>query len=168
VNRAQAALGSATFFVLAPGVVAGLVPWLIASHRLPELHSAGSWARVLLGLALVAAGVVVLVTAFARFVLEGRGTPAPIAPTQQLVVGGTYRYVRNPMYVAVVAIIVGQALAFWSFGLVMYAFLVWLTVAAFVRWYEEPVLHERYGPSYDLYRQSVRAWIPRLRPWSGP
>jgi protein-S-isoprenylcysteine O-methyltransferase Ste14 len=168
VNRAQAALGSATFFVLAPGVVAGLVPWLITGYRLPEVNSVVGWARLLLGFALVAAGAAVLVTAFARFVFEGQGTPAPIAPTANLVVGGTYRYVRNPMYVAVIAVILGQALAFWSFGLVAYAVLVWLTVAAFVRWYEEPVLEARYGASYEDYRTSVRAWIPRLRPWRGP
>lgn len=134
MNRATAALGSATFFVLAPGVVAGLVPWLITGYRMPGTTSSGSWVRVLVGLTLVAAGVAVLATAFARFVLEGRGTPAPIAPTEQLVVGGTDRYVRNPMYVAVVAVIAGQALALWSTGLVAYAALVWLTVAAFVRW----------------------------------
>ena len=168
MNRTQAAIGSATFFLLAPGTVAGLVPWWITGYRLPEMNSIVSWARVLLGFALVAAGLAVLVKAFFRFVSVGRGTPAPIAPTEYLVVGGSYRYVRNPMYVAVVAVIVGQALAFWSIGLLGYAFLVWLIMAAFVRWYEEPVLHERYGASYEVYRKSVRAWIPRLRPWTRP
>ena len=75
----------------------------------------------MLGIALVAAGLVGLVAAFVRFVSEGRGTPAPIAATDELVVGGTYRYVRNPMYVAVVAIIVGQVLIFGSLGLLAYA-----------------------------------------------
>jgi len=168
VNRTQAAIGSAAFFVLAPGTVAGLVPWWITGYRLPELNSILSWACVLLGFALVAAGLAVLVKAFFRFVSAGRGTPAPIAPTEYLVVGGSYRHVRNPMYVAVVAVIVGQALAFWSLGLLGYAFLVWLVMAAFVRGYEEPVLQERYGASYDLYRKSVRAWIPRLHPWTQP
>jgi len=168
VNRTQAAVGSATFFVLTPGTVAGLVPWLITRYRLPELSSVASWASALLGLGLVAAGLAVLITAFGRFVSEGRGTPAPVAPTEQLVVGGTYRYVRNPMYVAVLAIIVGQALAFRSPGLIAYGGLVWAATAAFVRWYEEPVLQERYGASYQLYRQSVRAWIPSIRPWAGP
>jgi hypothetical protein len=102
------------------------------------------------------------------FRLGWSGTPAPIAPTEYLVVGGSYRYVRNPMYVAVVAVIVGQALAFWSMGLLGYALLVWLLTAAFVRWYEEPVLHERNGASYELYCKSVGAWIPRLHPWTRP
>jgi protein-S-isoprenylcysteine O-methyltransferase Ste14 len=62
----------------------------------------------------------------------------------------------------------GQALAFWSIRLFGYGLLVWLIMAAFVRWYEEPVLYERYGASYEVYRQSVRAWIPRLHPWTRP
>ena len=106
-------MGTATFFVLTPGTVAGLVPWMITGYRLPEMSSVASWARVLAGSALVAGGLAVLVSAFVRFVSEGRGTPAPVAPTEHLVVGGTYRYVRNPMYVAVLAVIVGQA---WSSG----------------------------------------------------
>ncbi len=168
MNRTHAAIGSATFFLLAPGTVAGLVPWWITGYRLPELNSIVDWASVLLGFALVAAGVAVLVAAFFRFASVGRGTPAPVAPTEYLVVGGSYRHVRNPMYVAVVTVIVGQALAFWSIGLFGYGLLVWLIMAAFVRWYEEPALCERYGASYELYRKSVPAWIPRLHPWTGP
>jgi protein-S-isoprenylcysteine O-methyltransferase Ste14 len=168
VNRAQAAAGSAAFFVLAPGTVAGLVPWWITGYRLPETSSVASWTGVLLGFALVAAGLPILVAAFIRFVWAGRGTPAPVAPTEHLVVGGSYRFVRNPMYVAVVTVIAGQALAFRSLGLLVYAVLIWSMMAAFVRFYEEPVLQERYGAAYDLYRASVRAWTPRLRPWTQP
>ena len=168
MNRTQAAIGSAAFFVLAPGTVAGLVPWWITGYRLPELNSIVSWVAVVLGFALVAAGLAVLIKAFVRFVTAGRGTPAPIAPTEYLVVGGSYRHVRNPMYVAVVTVILGQALAFWSLGLLGYGLLVWLIMAAFVRGYEEPVLQERYGASYELYRKSVRGWIPRLHPWTQP
>jgi len=109
--------------------------------------------------------VVLLVRAFARFVNEGRGTPAPVAPTERLVVGGEYRFVRNPMYVGVEAIILGQATLFGSAPLVLYALASWLGMAAFVRWYEEPVLRSRYGAEYDTYRKAVRGWWPRLRPW---
>ena len=168
MNRTQAALGTATFFVLTPGTVAGLVPWWITGYRLPELGSTLSWARVLVGSALVGSGLAVLVTAFVRFVSEGRGTPAPVAPTAHLVVGGMYRYVRNPMYVAVIAIVLGQVLIFWSLGLLLYAAVLWSMMAAFVRWYEEPVLQAQYGASYERYRQSVRGWIPRLHPWTAP
>jgi protein-S-isoprenylcysteine O-methyltransferase Ste14 len=105
------------------------------------------------------------VTAFAQFALEGRGTPAPVAPTANLVVKGLYRYVRNPMYVAVLAIILGQALLFASLAVLAYGALVLLAVHLFVVAYEEPTLHDTYGAQYDAYGRGVRRWIPRLTPW---
>ena len=113
------------------------------------------------GIVLLAAGVAVLLHAFARFVAEGLGTPAPVAPTERLVVGGLYRYVRNPMYLAVAATIVGQALILGRPGLLLYALAFLLTVATFVRLYEEPTLARRYGAEYDAYRRAVRGWWPR-------
>jgi protein-S-isoprenylcysteine O-methyltransferase Ste14 len=83
------------------------------------------------------------------------------------VVGGLYRHVRNPMYVAVTAAIAGQALLLGRPALLIYAALFWTIVAAFVRVYEEPVLAARYGEEYDAYRRAVPAWRPRLRPWVG-
>jgi protein-S-isoprenylcysteine O-methyltransferase Ste14 len=108
----------------------------------------------------------VLTSAFLRFVREGAGTPAPVAPTERLVVGGLYRYVRNPMYLAVLAIIVGQGLAFANPRLLAYALAVWVAFAAFVKLYEEPTLKRRYGEQYEEYRRAVRAWWPRLRGWT--
>jgi protein-S-isoprenylcysteine O-methyltransferase Ste14 len=118
-----------------------------------------------LGVVLVVAGAAVLVVAFARFVTEGSGTPAPVAPTESLVVGGLYRHVRNPMYLAVVAVIVGQALTLGRPVLLAYAGAVWVVVAAFVRWYEEPTLARTFGPAYEEYRRAVPGWRPRLRAW---
>jgi protein-S-isoprenylcysteine O-methyltransferase Ste14 len=120
---------------------------------------AGARARVLLG------GVIVLVGAFVRFVVEGFGTPAPVAAPERLVVGGVYRFVRNPMYVAVLAAIVGQALLWGRLGLLLYAAAIWLITAAFVHWYEELTLSRRFGADYEAYRRAVPAWWPRLRPW---
>jgi protein-S-isoprenylcysteine O-methyltransferase Ste14 len=165
MQRSAAVVGSAVFFVLAPGVVAGLVPWLISGWQVRGPMSPFAIARMVAGGVLLVAGVVVLVRAFARFAIEGRGTPAPVARTEQLVIGGDYRFVRNPMYLAVVASVLGQAMIFGSLGLLFYAILVWAMTAAFVRWYEEPVLLERYGEEYERYRHAVRAWLPRLRPW---
>lgn len=152
------------WFVLAPGIVAGLVPWLITRWRPGDI---GVWwlPMQVLGGVLIVAGVTVLVHAFARFVSEGRGTPAPIAPPERLVVGGLYRYVRNPMYVAVVAVIVGHILLLARFDLLWYAAAVVLLVTAFVMLYEEPELSRRFGPEYAAYRQGVGRWWPRLRPW---
>ena len=164
MRRPSAAAGSALFFAIAPGVVAGLVPWWLTGWRVrgPLAH----WAPVrVAGLIMLIAGAIVLIQAFARFVTEGHGTPAPVAPTERLVIGGLYRYVRNPMYLAVVAVITGQALALGQPVLLGYAALVWVTVASFARWYEEPALARQFGAQYQAYRRSVPAWWPRTRSW---
>lgn len=158
----KAAAGSAVFFVVAPGVVVGLIPWWLTDW---QVRSAWPTPLRLVGAALVAAGVVVLVQGFARFVLDGLGTPSPVAPTERLVVGGLYRYVRNPMYIGVVAAIVGQAIWVGRPILFGYALVIWVAVASFVRWYEEPHLTERFGADYRAYRAAVPAWIPRRHPW---
>jgi protein-S-isoprenylcysteine O-methyltransferase Ste14 len=158
VRRLWAAVGSVVFLFVAPGVMAGVVPWLLTGWR--SAHPPAAIAA--LGAVLVGAGAAVLLRSFARFVLEGRGTPAPIAPTEELVVGGLYRYVRNPMYVAVVATIVGQAMLLGRPALLAWAALFFVVVAAFVHGYEEPTLSDRYGESYDAYRRAVPAWLPRL------
>jgi len=163
MRRTTAAAGSVLFFAIAPGVVAGLVPWWLTGWRVrgPLAH----WAPVrVAGVIMLTAGAIVLAQAFVRFVAEGRGTPAPVAPTERLVTGGLYRHVRNPMYVAVVAVITGQALALGQPVLLGYAAAVWITVASFVRWYEEPALARQFGAQYEAYRRSVRAWWPRIRP----
>ena len=164
MRRPTAAVGSALFFLLAPGVVMGLIPWLLTRWQARESLPYWVPVRVLGGILLVA-GLIALVQAFERFVVEGFGTPAPVAAPERLVVGGVYRYVRNPMYVAVLAAIVGQALLLGRLGLLLHAGAVWLVVAAFVRWYEEPTLARRFGADYEAYRRVVPAWWPRLRPW---
>jgi protein-S-isoprenylcysteine O-methyltransferase Ste14 len=164
VRTARAALGSLVFLVLAPGVVAGVVPWLLTGWhaRGPLPYRLPLWIG---GLILIAAGVLVLLVAFARFVVEGLGTPAPVAPTERLVVGGLYRYVRNPMYLAVAAIILGQALALGQLILLPYAAAFAVAVIAFVHWYEEPTLRRQFGEEYETYRRAVPGWWPRRDPW---
>ena len=124
------------------------------------------WAPMrVLGVILLVAGLIVLIQAFVRFVVEGFGTPMPVAAPDRLVVGGLYRYVRNPMYVAILATIIGQALLLGRLALLLYAVVVWLIAAAFVCFYEEPTLTRRFGADYEAYRRAVPAWWPRLRPW---
>jgi protein-S-isoprenylcysteine O-methyltransferase Ste14 len=163
MRTAAAAAGSTLFFALAPGVVAGLVPWLLTGWDTAD--PAWPWPVRVIGAVLLAGCAVVLVQAFARFVREGRGTPAPVGPTERLVVGGLYRHVRNPMYVAVVGAIVGQALLLGRPVLLVYAALAGAGMALFVRGYEEPLLAARYGEQYRAYRRAVPGWLPRLRPW---
>ena len=161
MSRARAAVGSLVFLLLAPGVVAGVVPWLLTDWDSSDPPAA----LVALGALLIVAGVAVLLQAFARFVVEGVGTPAPVAPTEHLVVGGLYRHVRNPMYVAVATTIVGQALVLGRPALLLYVLAFMATVAGFVRFYVEPVLSEHYGDEYEAYRRAVPGWRPRLHPW---
>ena len=157
-------MGSLVFLLLAPGVVAGVVPWWLTGWR--SRGPLPYWAPLrVAGAILLAAGIVVLLQAFARFVLEGRGTPAPVAPTERLVVGGVYRYVRNPMYLAVAATIVGQALALGQPILLPYAAAFAVAVAGFVHRYEEPTLRRQFGEEYETYRRAVPAWWPRREPW---
>jgi protein-S-isoprenylcysteine O-methyltransferase Ste14 len=150
------------FFFAAPGTTAGLVPWLITGWDRPD---GGNGFLDVVGGALVLCGLAAVVACFARFVREGSGTPAPVAPTESLVVGGLYRYVRNPMYLAVAAIIAGQALLFESVGVLGWLLLFMASVWSFVKGYEEPALTERFGSSYGDYRSEVPGWWPRLTPY---
>jgi protein-S-isoprenylcysteine O-methyltransferase Ste14 len=167
VNRASASLGSVVFFFVAPVVVAGVIPWWITRWRTEPSFLDAPAIRVV-GAILVVFGLVVVADSFARFALEGIGTPAPPFPTRHLVVTGFYRRVRNPMYVAVVAMILGQALLFASLGLLVYGAVTWLCTHAFVVGYEEPTLRNQFGREYEIYRANVPRWLPRARPWHAP
>jgi protein-S-isoprenylcysteine O-methyltransferase Ste14 len=166
VRRAFAILGTATFFVLAPCTVAGLVPWWISGWRFEPLGAAYLPVRILGGV-LIVAGAIVLLDSFGRFALQGLGTPAPLFPTRHLVVSGWYRYVRNPMYVAVVSTVIGQGLMFANLWLLAYGAFVWLAFHLFVLAYEEPMLLATFAREYEEFRGAVPRWIPRLTPWSG-
>lgn len=163
-RRVFAILGTAVFLVLAPGTVAVYVPWWISKWQVgaPFLGVAAFRA---VGVLLICAGIPVLLESFARFALQGAGTPAPVFPPKHLVVKGFYRFVRNPMYVAVLWMIVGQALLLGNVALLEYAAFAWLLVHVFVIGYEEPTLRRSFGDDYETYRAHVRRWIPRLSPW---
>jgi protein-S-isoprenylcysteine O-methyltransferase Ste14 len=164
MKRNSAALGSFVFLLVTPGTVCGLVPLLITGWRRPADPVA--WVDAL-GWVLVLAGAAVLLHAFAAFAWHGRGTPAPPAPTERLVVEGAYRFVRNPMYVAVLALALGQVLLFTSWGLLAYLVVLAVTIDLFVHAYEEPTLREAYGPAYEEFCANVPRWLPRLTPWQG-
>ncbi len=163
-SRAAALAGSALFLVIAPGTVAGLIPWLISGWRFDQDFSGSGLVRAV-GVLLIAAGIAGLIESFARFAWQGRGTPAPLAPTTKLIVSGFYRYVRNPMYVSVIAIIVGEALLFGQARLLVYAAVGWLFFHLFVVAYEEPAMRRQFPADYEAYSRSVRRWLPRLRPY---
>lgn len=159
MKRGVAAGGSAAFFALAPGTVAGLLPWALTGWR---VGTALPWPVRVLGALLIVAGLLIIVPAFVRFVVEGAGTPAPVAQTDHLVVGGPYRFIRNPMYVAVLLTVVGQAVLLGRWSLVAYAVVAGAAMVSFVKGYEEPHLLRTYGPAYEAYRRAVPGWWPRI------
>src|SRR5205085_348806 len=140
--RASALALTGGFLLLAPGIVAGLAPWWITHWRVQPAWLGLDLTRWL-GAALAAAGLIGLLDSFVRFAVEGVGTPAPPFPTERLIVRGLYRFVRNPMYVAVVSLIIGQALILASPALAAYAAVIWLAFHVFVLTYEEPALGRR-------------------------
>jgi protein-S-isoprenylcysteine O-methyltransferase Ste14 len=163
-ERGKAWLGTIVFLFVVPGLVAGVGPFLISGWRFePNLD-----ARALLGATSIAIGVAFLLHSFVQFAARGIGTPAPVAPTKHLVVTGAYRYVRNPMYLAVLSIIFGQAVVFRDASVAVYGVAIFALVAAFVRLYEEPTLAQRFGLEYERYRASVPRWIPRSTPYEDP
>jgi protein-S-isoprenylcysteine O-methyltransferase Ste14 len=158
----RASLGAAAFFCIAPGGVVGLAPYLISGWQ--HEYALPMWARAF-GAAVVAVGLVSLVESFARFVRRGHGTPAPFAPPRRLVVTGQYRHVRNPMYVALMVIVVGQALWCGNRALGLYAAVLFVLFHLRVVTYEEPQLAKLFGGEFDDYRRGVPRWLPRVTPW---
>jgi len=152
------ALRSLLFLILAPGVVAGYIP-LALLRQGPQIET-GFFAYLAFPLWLI--GVIVLLWCFWDFLVKGRGTPAPIDPPKELVVTGLYNYVRNPMYVGVLIIIIGHFLWFKIVGMIVYASVVFLAFHLFVTLYEEPYLKKTFGASYEDYVRKVPRWIPHI------
>jgi protein-S-isoprenylcysteine O-methyltransferase Ste14 len=159
-----AILGSVIFLLIAPVTVVGWIPYWIGRWQMQLDFGDFTILRVV-GVVLILAGVPVLLDSFARFAIQGLGTPAPVFPTRKLVVQGLYRYVRNPMYVALLLVVTGQALLFGNLHLLEYGAIVWLFTHLFVVLYEEPKLRATFDDEYKTFCAHVPRWIPRLRPW---
>jgi len=166
IRKLLAIVGSAVFLFITPRFVAGLVPWWISRWRLESPFFGIPLFRLVGGI-LITLAAIGLIDSFVRFAVQGVGTPAPVFPTRHLVVTGLYRYVRNPMYVAVVGAILGQGLILGSVTLLEYGGLVWLMFHLFVLVYEEPALRASFGPEYKSFCTEVPRWIPRFTPWRG-
>ncbi len=162
-ERKRAAIGTAVF-AIAPATAAGVVPWLLTRWEV-EAPVPGGMPAQLTGAVLIGAGAAVIANSFVHFAVEGIGTPAPFAPPTRLVVGGLYRYVRNPMYVSIAAAVAGQGLLLGQPKLFAALGLGAIPVVAFVRLYEEPSLARKFGAAYEEYRRNVPRWLPRLTPW---
>src|SRR5215475_4883626 len=164
MRRSAAAVVSVGWGVVVGGTFGYLLPYLLGYWHFRQPLPSWVVAQVIGGL-LIAAGLVPLAQSFIDFV-RADGTPVPVAAPPRLVVSGFYRYVRNPIYLGFLGILVGQVLLFGSLGLLEYTAVAWCIGAAGVRFYEEPTLARKFGAEYQAYRRAVPAWIPRLHPWT--
>src|SRR5918999_4342494 len=157
MSRLRAVLGSAAFLLFGgPTIVAGLVPWLLTGWDAGDPSTPG----LVIGLVLIACGGALVLETTARFALEGRGTPVPFAAPARFVASGSYRWVRNPMYIGVLALIVGQALVLDRSVLLVWAAIAALLFHLFVVLHEEPSLSRRFGSDYEEYARQVGRWFP--------
>ena len=140
-------------------MVAGYIP-LVVLRQGPRLET-GLLAYLAIPLWLI--GGFILLWSFWNFLNEGRGTPAPVDPPKELVVAGFYRYVRNPMYVGILAVVLGHFLWFGYWYLLVYAIVIFLAFHTFVTLYEEPTLRGKFGAAYEDYLKRVPRWIPKFR-----
>ena len=149
MRRMFAIIGSFVFLLIAPGFVAVVVPYWISRWNAGPAFEGSSAIRVLGGL-LIILGAPLLLDSFARFALQGLGTPAPVFPTRHLVVTGFYRYVRNPMYTGVASVIFGQAAYFRNTRVLEYGILICLAFHLFILLYEEPIVVRRADAAADV------------------
>ncbi len=158
----SAVVGTIVFTICVPGTAVVLVPFLLSGWVVqPPLL--GTTATRWVGLVLLVVAAPLFFDFVTRFVREGHGTPAPIAPTEHLVVGGPFQRTRNPGYVSVVAMILGQGLLLGSRPVLIYAAAIAVAFHLFVLLYEEPTLRRQFGAEYDDYCRRVPRWVPRLR-----
>ncbi|MGH7584974.1 MAG: methyltransferase family protein [Gemmatimonadales bacterium] len=157
-------LRSLFWVLLFPGFFAGYVPWRWFGVRDVTLDARDPlhW----LTLAAIALGVLLLALCVLEFARRGQGTLSPADPPRALVVQGPYRWVRNPMYLAVTLVLLGEVLLTRSPGLLLYWVLWFTAVNLFIRAYEEPTLRRQFGTEYDRYSAAVHRWLPRRRPWN--
>jgi protein-S-isoprenylcysteine O-methyltransferase Ste14 len=164
MRKPAAAVVSVAWGVAVGGTFGCLLPYLLGDWHFHRPLPYWAVAQTAGGL-LICVGLAPVVQSFIDFI-KADGTPVPVASPPRLVVSGFYRYVRNPIYVGFVAIMLGEVLLFGSFGLLEYTAVAWCIGAAGVRFYEEPTLARKFGAEYAEYRRAVRAWIPRLHPWT--
>ena len=147
------------FTVFVPGIVAVYIPYRIIREQYNPHYI--EWGILqIISVVIIFFGAVIYFRCLWDFAVTGRGTPAPIDAPKHLVIKGLYRYVRNPMYIGVLMIILGWAAFFISYATLLYLALVWVVFQCFIMFIEEPVLHRKFGNSYKDYCKQVKRWIP--------
>lgn len=152
-------LRNLVFTILQPGVVAGLVPFLIARKNFENSADQAFLIHQYAGILVCITGIGITLHCIANFAIHGRGTLSPADPTQQLVISGLYKFSRNPMYVGVMLMLIGEAIFTQSTSLLVYSISVFTAFNLFIVFREEPRLKKDFGTSYHEYCKTVRRWI---------
>jgi protein-S-isoprenylcysteine O-methyltransferase Ste14 len=147
------------FTILQPGIVTGLIPYLILGGPEPEVFEKTPGPFQIIAIIIFLAGVVILLYCISMFAVKGRGTLSPADPTKKLVISGLYKYSRNPMYIGVMLILIGESLFFSSIPLWIYSVFIFLAFNLFIVLHEEPRLENDFGAEYQQYKKSVRRWL---------
>jgi protein-S-isoprenylcysteine O-methyltransferase Ste14 len=148
------------FSLILPITVLIIVPSLI--ERRPVIASS---AELIPGGILLAIGLFIMTQTILTFIRIGKGTLAPWSPTRKLIVGGMYAYVRNPMILGVITVLLAESLVFNSRSIFMWAVLFYVINTVYFIILEEPALEKRFGEEYRSYKRNVPRWIPRMKPW---
>jgi len=147
------------FTILQPGLVAGLIPfWILGSNVKGALAQPFNFYHYL-AMLIFAIGFVIMLTCIISFAIQGRGTLSPADPTKKLVTAGLYRFSRNPMYVGVMMMLIGESIFFQSFALVKYSLFIFAAFNIFIIFFEEPRLRRDFGEEYNKYVKEVRRWF---------
>jgi protein-S-isoprenylcysteine O-methyltransferase Ste14 len=151
----------------APVVVCLVIPYLIirSEQRSPVPQVTASIGLFIPGLLVCVAGLAFFITCVRMFILIGNGTIMPWDPTRKLITASLYGYVRNPMILSVIIIVIGEALLFASYGIALLAIFFFVLNTVYFIFSEEPGLGKRFGAEYNEYKKNVPRWIPRLKPW---
>jgi protein-S-isoprenylcysteine O-methyltransferase Ste14 len=159
----MAVLKTLIFIVIVPGTATVLGPYWLLSAGGEGWRPEPADPRAL-GLIPILLGAAIYLWCARDFIVIGRGTPAPMDPPRELVVRRLYRFVRNPMYIGVLLVMLGEATLFWSVSLVVYIAVFVLFFHLFVVLYEEPTLRRKFGTAYEQYLRTVPRWVPRIPP----
>ena len=117
------------------------------------------------GLILILLGLIIMAVTISSFIRIGKGTLAPWSPPKKFVIKGLYRYVRNPMIIGVLTVLLGESLGIWSKNILIWAGEFFIINIIYFLLYEEPNLERRFGEEYRKYKKHVSMWLPRLTPY---
>ncbi|WP_299368460.1 isoprenylcysteine carboxylmethyltransferase family protein [Winogradskyella sp.] len=147
------------FFILQPGLVVGLIPYLLLRGRLKSILKDDFSILSYLGIVLIIFGLSIALYCVYRFIIDGKGTLSPAHKTKALVVKGLYKYSRNPMYVGMSLVLIGEVLFTGSLRLLVYTVTVGIAFHLFVIFVEEPRLTRDFKADYLKYMNKVNRWV---------